>query len=253
LETAILKLKKTYGLLKTLGLSYTCPFCGWHARCFYPAGFDFPVLSHYQVVSAGRRENVRCPRCNSSARERLIFLFLLRKTRIFVDSIDILHIAPEKNLQRILKERNRGTHVSGDINSPAADVTLDIQNIPYKDAVFDLVICSHVLEHIIDDGKAMRELCRVLKPGGIAILQVPYSPILTKTFENSQVITEKERERVFGQSDHVRIYGTDYTNRLEQAGFEVEKIFPNIFLSKKEINKYALDSKEPIFFCKKSK
>ncbi|MEK9177352.1 MAG: methyltransferase domain-containing protein [Patescibacteria group bacterium] len=242
-------LKRTYGLWKTFGFAYACPLCGWHARYFYPAGFDFPVLSRYQVISAGRRKNVRCPRCNSSARERLIYLFLKRRTGAFSNPLDILHIAPEKNLQHTLKRRSRGTHISGDIEPGAADTTFDIQKIPFANERFDLVICSHVLEHIIDDARAMHELYRVLRSGGIAILQVPYSPLLTKTFEDPRVQRPGERERVFGQSDHVRIYGTDYPDRLRKAGFIVEMIFPNAFLSEKEIKKYALDPQEPIFFC----
>ena len=100
-----MKARNAYGLLKTFGFTYTCPFCHWHARYFYPAGFDLPVLKEYGVISAGRRENIRCPRCKSSARERLIFLFLSRKSGVFSDPADVLHIAPEASLRRRFSKR----------------------------------------------------------------------------------------------------------------------------------------------------
>ncbi|MEK7613552.1 MAG: methyltransferase domain-containing protein [Patescibacteria group bacterium] len=245
----IQKIKRAYGLFKTIGLKNTCPICSWSARYFYDAGFDFPVLKKYKIISAGFRHNVRCPRCNSSERERLIYLFLKRKTKTFLNNSSILHVAPEKSLQKVLKKRRHGTHVSVDINSPFADIVADIQAIPYGDHSFDVIICSHVLEHVPDDLKAMREFVRVLKLGGIAILQVPYSPILKETYEDWSVTLPVERERVFGQTDHVRIYGTDYPDRLSIAGFKVETILPHTFLTKKEIVRYSLNPEESVFFC----
>ena len=147
--------------------------------------------------------------------------------------------------------RPAGLYVSADIDSPLADVRMDIQDISYEDDTFDAIVCSHVLEHIIDDGKAMRELYRVLKPGGIAILQVPYSPLLQESFEDPTVTEQGERLRAFGQTDHVRIYGLDYPDRLRAAGFFVEAVLPSAFLSEPEMRHYALDPAEPIFFCKK--
>lgn len=134
----------------------------------------------------------------------------------------LLHIAPERNLQKALEKKNI-EYFSADLDSPLAKIKMDIQNIKFPANYFDAIICNHVLEHIIDNKKAMRELYRVLKPRGWAILQVPYLPIMKTTFEDSAIVTPKERENIFGQSDHVRIYGNDYPERLRSVGFQVKK------------------------------
>lgn len=144
-------------------------------------------------------------------------------------------------------------YISADLDSPLAMVKMDITNILFENNSFDVILCSHVLEHIIDDNKAMRELFRVLKPGGWAILQTPIDLKLDKTFEDHSIVSPEERERFFGQSDHVRIYGRDYVNRLLKAGFEVtvesypKDLSPNI------IKKHVLSENEDIFFCTKPK
>jgi SAM-dependent methyltransferase len=236
-------LKRQWGLWKTIGFRFTCPFCGWHARYFYEAGFDFPVLKKYHVVSAGRRDNVLCPRCKSSARERLMWLFL---SRVKNPGDAILHVAPERNLAKKLK---RPGYVSGDIKSGVGNILLDIQDLPFQEASFDTVICSHVLEHVIDDRRAFAELYRVLKPGGTALLQVPFS------YEHSiedPAVPPEDRAEVFGQSDHVRLYGyEDFLARAARTGFEAEPRFPSDFLSEKEIAMYSLDKKEPVFAFRK--
>ncbi len=124
---------------------------------------------------------------------------------------------------------------------------MDIQHIPFPENYFDAIICNHVLEHIIDDVKAMKEMHRVLKENGWAILQVPYSPIMEQSFEDSSVTGKKEREKIFGQDNHVRIYGLDYPARLESAGFSVSKEKMDTHIT----DKFALNPDEVIFFCKK--
>jgi len=162
----------------------------------------------------------------------------------------LLHIAPEKNLQKILK-RKKIEYFSGDLNRYFVNASLkvDVTDIKFQDNFFDMVICNHVLEHVLEDKKAMKEIYRVLKPGGKAILQVPYSPIMKKTFEDSSITTEEGRKEVFGQPDHVRIYGLDYLDRLKSAGFKVEKKKLDETITKK----FALNKNEVIFLCKKSR
>lgn len=245
------RLLRTYGLLKTFGLRYRCPLCGWRAHRFYAAGFSFPVLARYQVISAGKRENIRCPRCRSSSRERLMYLFLQRHLPAF-GSGKVLHVAPEPQLGALLRRLYGDRYVSLDIDAARADVVADIIDIPFEDSSFELVICAHVLEHVPDDRRAMREFARILTPTGTAILLVPFSPLLSESSEDPTVTTPEAREEVFGQSDHVRIYGTDYPARLRESGLAVDVRLPATIVAEDEIDRFALDAKEPLFVCRKA-
>lgn len=122
---------------------------------------------------------------------------------------------------------------------------------PCKDNLFDVIICCHVLEHILDDVAAMRELCRVLKPGGLAFLQSPLDLKRVTTFEDSQCVTPEDRARAFGQSDHVRIYGLDYKDRLEKAGFTVRVDEYVKTLAPESIDRYGLAASESLYICTK--
>jgi len=142
-------------------------------------------------------------------------------------------------------------YISGDLNSLVADRKIDITNINFENDYFDFIICNHVLEHIADDQKAMRELFRVLRPGGEAILQVPISKYNKKTFEDFSIILPEEREKYFGQKDHVRIYGKDYKNRLERIGFKVELYDIKNDLNIQDIKKFGLNEEEILYIGKK--
>jgi ubiquinone/menaquinone biosynthesis C-methylase UbiE len=142
---------------------------------------------------------------------------------------------------------------SADISSPLAMDKVDIAKFKYEDNSFDVIICCHVLEHVPDDRKAMSELYRVLKPGGWAILQVPISLSLEKTYEDPTVATPKERERAFGQCDHFRIYGRDYIDRLESAGFSVDVYNITKEFGESFVNKHSLIKNEDIYICSKLK
>lgn len=244
------RLRRLYGLLKTYGFSYQCPLCLWRAHRFYAAGFDFPVLTRLQIIGAGRRENARCPRCNSSSRERFIYLFLKRTYSHFGQG-RIVHIAPERKLQEVLLKEYGQSYTSLDIESSRAEIKADVQDLPFENETFETVVCSHVLEHVPDDYRAMREFFRVLKPEGTLITAVPFSPIISETFEDTSIITPTDRERVFGQSDHVRIYGTDFKSRLEKSGFSVSDILPTSVATPEEIQRYALNPIEPLFIARK--
>jgi predicted SAM-dependent methyltransferase len=233
------------------GNKFECPFCGGHFRKFLPAGLDLPVFKEKNIVGGGYRVNVKCSRCRSSDRERLTYLYLKNKTELFDKNLKVLHVAPERNLQRVLMTCPNIDYLSVDLNSPLAMVRMDITEIKYKDNSFDVLICNHVLEHIPDDRKAMSELYRVLKPAGWAILQVPISLLLNKTYEDSTVTTPEEREKVFGQSNHVRIYGKDYKDRLEKIGFSVEVYNFVSEFGESTTHKYGLLKEEDMYICSK--
>lgn len=158
----------------------------------------------------------------SLERHRLIWLYLKERTDFFKGPMHVLHIAPEACfIKRMEKIHGKG-YITADIESPLAKVKMDIHQIPFSENQFDAVLCNHVLEHVKDDIKAIKELHRVIKPGGFAILQIPFfPPIPDKTFEDFSITDPHERERIFGQDDHVRKYGTDYPKRIESAGFKV--------------------------------
>jgi SAM-dependent methyltransferase len=237
-------------MIQYLGSKYHCPFCQRTSGKLKPYGFDFQVLYDKHVVGGGRR-NSGCPHCYSSDRERLIYLYLRHHTSLW-DSASgktLLHVAPEKHLSEVLLRLKHVNYVCGDKLEPGYTYPshvkhMDILAIDYPDASFDFVICNHVLEHINDDHKAMSELFRVLKPGGQAILQVPFSLDLGQTDEDFSVTDPKAREMRFGQFDHVRLYGADYISRLTNAGFRVEKVG---IARNPEYQKYGLNPDEDIF------
>jgi SAM-dependent methyltransferase len=205
-----------------VGRRYHCPVCGWGLRRFLPAGLDLPLFREHRVVGAGPRANGTCPVCRCSDRERHLFLFLKHATPIFRDRLKVLHVAPERNLSRILAGLPNLDYLSADLCSPRAAVRLDVTQIPSPDGAFDVILCNHVLEHVPDDRRALAELFRVLRPGGWAVLQVPLCLTIDRTHEDPSVTTREDRERLFGQHDHVRLYAADYRERLKSAGFQVE-------------------------------
>jgi len=166
--------------------------------------------------------------------------------------MEFLHIAPELCFIHRFEKLGNLKYVTADIESPLAKVKMDIHKIPFETNNFDAAMCNHVLEHVEDDIKAMKEIFRVLKPGGWAILQVPFmGKDLDETFEDPSVITPSDREKTFGQKDHVRIYGKDYPERLRKAGFEVVEDTFVMDFSDTQIKRFALPAREIIYFCKK--
>jgi len=234
------------------GDKYKCPFCDYTAKELAVIGCDFPVLKQKHVIGGGKRTG-GCFNCGSIDRERLVYICLKDTLKIFETGKNkaILHIAPEANLSKKLLNFGFDKYSCGDLFTagytyPAHVQNVNILNIPFDDNTFDIVICNHVLEHIKPDLVAMKELRRVLKVGCQAILQVPISKNSAQTFENFSVTEPKQMEAVFGQSDHVRIYGQDYAQRLAEAGFTVSQI--NI---SKDYSEYGLNSEEDIYICTK--
>lgn len=224
--------------LRYIGDNRICPICGWHFRRFMPAGRLIP------------RPEAECPRCCSRERHRLYYLYLKERTNFFLDNLKVLHIAPEYSLRKVFLSMPQLNYLSIDLKSRLAMISMDATDIHMPDNTIDVVLCSHVLEHVPEDRKAMRELYRVLKPGGWAIIQVPINTSLEETFEDSMAVSPHERERLFGQDDHVRKYGLDYKERLEEAGFavKVDDYFRELGADK--IRLYGL-TEENIYFCVK--
>jgi SAM-dependent methyltransferase len=203
------------------GRRFTCPLCGGRFRKFRPIGVDRPLFREKMIVGGGYRANGRCPRCGGSDRERLVYLYLKQETALFRQPARLLHVAPERSLQRVFSRQAGIDYTSADIDSPRAAQRLDITAIGHDSGSFDAIICCHVLEHVMDDRRALAELYRVLRPGGWAILQVPFSRRLDETLEDPLLKTPAERETCYGQHDHQRLYGRDFPSRLAQAGFQV--------------------------------
>jgi len=175
-------------------------------------------------------------------------MYLKEATNFFNGKKDVLHIAPEACYINRFEKLHGANYITADIESPLAKVKMDIHQIPFDENHFDVVLCNHVLEHVQDDIQAMKEIHRVLKPGGFAILQIPFfNPIPDVTFEDASIIDKREREKIFGQDDHVRKYGKDYPQRIALSGLKViEEGFVNN-LSDETRKKFGLAKGEIIY------
>ena len=197
------------------------------------------------------RKNALSPSTLSLERHRLLWLYLINETVLFEKKIKLLHFAPEQAFYKRFKKLNNIQYDSIDINSPLAKIKADICDLPIKDNTYDFILCNHVLEHVLDDNKAMSELYRVLKKGGTGIFQVPIDMNRKKTFQDDSITDKLERNKIFGQYDHVRVYGKDYFNKLENTGFKVQQIDYSKEFSNEEILKYSIIKGEVIPVCTK--
>ncbi|WP_159022714.1 class I SAM-dependent methyltransferase [Formosa sp. L2A11] len=216
------------------GDTYTDPIDGKGFKSFLPYGYGT------------QRNNVLSPSTLSLERHRLLWLYLKNETDFFTTAKKVLHFAPEQAFYKRFRALKHLDYTTTDLLSPLADVKADICNLPFKDNSFDVILCNHVLEHIPDDTKAMQELYRILKPGGMGILQIPQDLSREVTFEDDTITDKKERAKIFGQYDHVRVYGRDYFNKLRSIGFKVEEVDYTATLSNSEIEKYCLAKGEII-------
>ena len=223
------------------GNHLTDPIDGKSFKNFLPYGYE------------KQRNNVLSPSTLSLERHRLLWVYLKNETDFFTSNVKkkVLHFAPEQAFYKLFRNQKNLDYTTTDLFSPLADVKADICNLPFDDNSYDIILCNHVLEHIPDDTKAMQELFRVLKPGGMAILQIPQDLSRTTTFADDSITDQKERAEIFGQYDHVRIYGRDYFDKLRSIGFTVveedytNKIAPEL------IEKYCLAKGEIIPVCYK--
>jgi predicted SAM-dependent methyltransferase len=243
------------------GSRFTDPIDGKSFRMFLPYGYG------------NQRNNVLSPSTLSLERHRLLWLYLQNETDFFQSQLDsdspvtqnkriklrkdaetssalkVLHFAPEQEFYKRFKKQTNIVYTTTDLLSPLANVKADICNLPFEDNEYDIIFCNHVLEHIPDDTKAMQELFRVLKPGGMGIFQIPQDLSRAKTFSDDTIVDQKERAKIFGQYDHVRVYGRDYFDKLRSIGFKVieedytRKIAPEL------VEKYCLAKGEIIPIC----
>lgn len=219
------------------GNKYTDPIDNKSFRKFLPYGYEV------------QRQNVLSPSTLSLERHRLLWLYLTNETNFFTSKKKVLHMAPEQCFLTRFRKLNHD-YVTADIDSPIADVTADIINLPFNDNSFDVIFCNHVLEHVQDDTKAMKELFRVMKKGGMGIFQVPQDLNRDVTFEDNSITNPKERAKIFGQYDHVRVYGRDYFDKLRSIGFKVEEVNYSQKISSELSSRYRLMEGEllPVVF-----
>jgi SAM-dependent methyltransferase len=240
----ITTLKKIYGYIKILvkkilfiGTQRYCPICQRQSRKF-------------DVYGVTPRPDALCIHCKSLERHRLVWLFFKANMNLFSSpSKTMLHIAPEPCLEKKLKNILGNGYVTADLYRPDVQVKMDITAIPFADETYDAIYCSHVLEHVPDDRKALREFYRILKPSGWLLLVIPVN--VDKTIEDASITDPQKRLKLFGQDDHVRKYGPDIIERIREAGFKVQKILPGDFLSAEQIRKYSTTVYTPLFYCTK--
>jgi len=226
------------------GSTYTDPIDGKSFKSFLPYGYE------------NQRNNVLSPSTLSLERHRLLWLYLKNETDFFSSEIEydrkkrVLHFAPEQCFLKRFQQLKHIDYTTTDLNSPIADVKADICDLPFKDNSYDIIFCNHVLEHIPNDEKAMKELYRVMKPGGFGIFQIPQDLERALTFEDDSITDRKERAEIFGQYDHVRVYGRDYFDQLREVGFRVDEFNYTAELSEEKVRKYCLAEGEiiPVVF-----
>ena len=223
------------------GNKVECPVCKKSFRKF---------LSYGSAVA--HRENVLCPYDLTLERHRLMWLYLKNKSDFFTKpNLKVMHIAPEQCFHKIFKHQKNLDYTTGDLVSPIADLHFDLHQIPLEDNQYEIIFCNHVMEHVTDDLKCMQELHRIMKPGGWGIFQVPIDTNRTSTYEDWSITTPEEREKHFWQYDHVRLYGTNYPNRLEEAGFTVETVDYGKEISPELFDRYRLPKGEMLYIVHK--
>lgn len=213
-----------------LGSGRVCPICTYSGRKFGPAG------------NPPRRE-AQCPGCGARERHRLLWCYIKNEMEMFKDDKQILYLAPTQIIDEKLRER--GNVVTVDLLMEDVDINADITQLPFNDSIFDVIICSHVLEHIPDDRVALSEMHRVLKSGGDTLLMVPKDKALEQTYEDDSITSPEARREEFGEKSHVRWYGKDFIQRLEDTGFDatIETYTEN--LNETTIDRFGLKVHEP--------
>ncbi|WP_417352985.1 class I SAM-dependent methyltransferase [Flavobacterium alkalisoli] len=221
------------------GNTYTDPIDGKSFKSFLPYGYGH------------QRNNVLAPGTLSLERHRLLWLYLKNETDFFTAPKKVLHFAPEQAFYKRFRKQENLDYTTTDLNSPLADIKADICNLPFDDNSYDLILCNHVLEHIPDDTKAMQELYRIMKPGGMGIFQIPQDLKRETTFEDNTITDPKERARIFGQYDHVRVYGRDYFDKLRSVGFRVVEEDYTKKIAPTDVERFCLAKGEIIPVCYK--
>lgn len=222
------------------GNKVECPVCERSFSKFLSYGSE---VAH--------RESVLCPYDLTLERHRLMWLYLKSESNFFTDNLEVLHIAPEQCFHKTFKNQKNLSYLTGDLVSPIADMHFDLHSIPLEENRFDVIFCNHVLEHVNDAMQCIRELNRVMKPGGWGIFQVPQDFSREETYEDKSITSPEEREKHFWQKDHVRLFGKDYPDWLKKAGFEITEYIPSDHFSEAEIARFRLMEKEVLYIAQK--
>ncbi|MBM3429379.1 MAG: methyltransferase domain-containing protein [Bacteroidetes bacterium] len=224
------------------GNKVACPVCERSFSKFLSYGSN---VAH--------RENVLCPYDLTLERHRLMWLYLKKESNFFTaEGLKVLHIAPEQCFLPLFKKQSNLAYLTGDLESPIADIHFDLHEIPLEDNRFDVVFCNHVMEHVKDPIQCMKEIYRVMNNGGWAIMQVPQDFNRTETYEDASITSPEDREKHFWQKDHVRLFGKDYPQWLEKAGFKVTEFNLNNHFSNEEIERYRLMKGEVLYIAHKN-
>ncbi len=216
-KAAYMRLGSLPRRMRLKGDRVRCPCCGHHF-----SGFDTFVISaeqHGGAAGQNARRDVVCPYCGSYPRHRIVCDYL-DKNALPRPSDKVLIFAPAY-AYRIWFKRRKRSFLSADLFERSADVRADIQHTPFADGAYDFISCDHVLEHVDDDGAALRELLRIVRPGGCVELSVPLLPDRADTYEDPSINDPAGRAMAFGQSDHLRLYGRDFADKLRRVGFVV--------------------------------
>lgn len=227
-----------------------CITCENNLGEFLPAGIEADIFKYHHIIGGGYRENCICPHCGSGDRERWLYYVLKNKLDIFKMSGRILHFAPEKMIHNYIKQNQNVDYYTCDIVPGRAMHIVDITNIQFKENSFDYIISNHVMEHIVDEKKAISEIKRVLKSNGKWIFSFPICTDM-KTYENVLINSPEDRLKEYGQEDHVRLYGFDYKERFENYGFKLEIFTPEKEMSEKDILKYGFIKDDVIIIATK--
>lgn len=233
------------------GKNYYCNICRKSAAFFWTSETNCELFALKKVVGGGARKNAICPFCNSMDRFRWFQYVLETQTDIYTKKNKILHFAPEPQIANKIRQRNPD-YLSADIIEGMADVVEDITSLSFPDQTFDYIIFNHVLEHIKEEGKALQEVKRCIKSTGKILLSVPICWD-EKTFERDDIFTPKEREKYYGQNDHVRLYGYDFQQRMEEYGFEVQRCSYHSDEHSDETRKLSLIENDTIWILRKRK
>lgn len=251
LKSAVWRAQSLWRGLRGRGPGH-CTICGRDVPAFLPfrSGESTlsPVLRELEVVGSDL-ERFRCPRCASTDRERHLVAYMERAGLLDVAGKRVLHFAPEPHLRTRIRAAKPSEYIQGDL-FPAEPqiVKVDITRMAFGDAYFDLLIANHVLEHVPDDAAALREIVRVLKPGGHAILQTPHAARIERSIEIAALESPASRLLLYGQEDHVRLYGTELFARICASGLESQVRSHDEALPDLDAQRHGMNPREP-FMC----
>lgn len=238
------------------GNRHCCYICAQPVRRFRPFRNGWngvsPFIRELTLIGSDV-ENFSCPHCSCQDRERHLFMYFDQLG--LWDKMTggkILHFAPERHLMTRIAQQQPHTYIKADLYPSSPDIErVDVTKIPFDDDSFDVIICNHVLEHVPEDMRALDELFRILRPGGFAVLQTPYSDLLENSFCDPSINTDELRNRFFGQQDHVRVYGRDLFQRIRQAGFQLQVRTHGDILPNFDSSLYGVNQREDLILAAK--